>query len=460
MSGQTWTPAPKRGIVPLHPFTFGMLLGRAFAVLRHNPKVVFGFAVVMQLLMALVAAGIMVTVLIVTILRLQNVSPGSPDFEPLLIGTFAINGLVAFGVGLLSLGFTALVQGIVAAEVRFAAVGEKASLSRLWAQVRPVFWRLVGFALLQMLFTLGVVAIAGGIIAGLVIGFIGGSSDFLGLGIGLVLLVIAASIPLAVWLGTKLLLVPSVLVFEQATLREALVRSWRLTRGRFWVAFGVMVLINLIMGFAAQLVSFPLSLLSTLLLPVLAPTGSEDPAVIITAGVLATVLPQVLVLVIQAVALVVQGTGAAFVYIDCRYRYEGLDQTLVAFLERRDLGWSPEQLGDPFAVDPARAVTSAPPTPVLTPTQPGWAPGYAQTPGYAPAYGAAPAQPTQPYAAAPPYAAAAPQPGYAQPVPPPASPQQVAPAQPDSAQHDSARPESAQPEPPSDSPWAPPGGRA
>ena len=57
-----------------------MLLGRAFAVLRHNPKVVFGFAVVMQLLMALVAAGIMVTVLIVTILRLQNVSPGSPDF--------------------------------------------------------------------------------------------------------------------------------------------------------------------------------------------------------------------------------------------------------------------------------------------------------------------------------------------------------------------------------------------
>lgn len=441
MSGQTWTPAPKRGIVPLHPFTFGMLLGRAFAVLRHNPKVVFGFAVVMQLLMTIVATAIMVTVLIVTILRLQNVQPGSPDFEPLLIGTFAINGLVAFAVGLLSLGFTALVQGIVAAEVRFAAIGEKARLGQLWTQVRPVFWRLVGFALLQMLFTLGVIAVAGGIIVGLVIGSIGGSSDFLGVGIGLVLLVIAASIPLAVWLWTKLLLVPSVLVFEHATLRAALVRSWRLTRGRFWVAFGVMILINLIMGFAAQLVSFPLSLLSSLLIPVLAPTGSDDPAAVVVAAVLAAVLPQILILVIQAVALVVQGTGAAFVYIDCRYRYEGLDQTLIAFLERRDLGWTPEQLGDPFAVDPARAVTNAPPprpVPAQVMMQPGWtpAPGYAQAPQ---PYGAAPTQPAPQYGAAP----AQPVPPYAQPVPPPAPPQQ-----------------SAQPEAPSDSPWAPPGGRA
>ena len=40
MSGQTWTPAPKRGIIPLHPMTFGMLLGKSFAALRHNPKIV------------------------------------------------------------------------------------------------------------------------------------------------------------------------------------------------------------------------------------------------------------------------------------------------------------------------------------------------------------------------------------------------------------------------------------
>ncbi|WP_243224880.1 hypothetical protein [Microbacterium sp. CIAB417] len=465
MSGQMWTPAPKRGIVPLHPFTFGMLLGRAFAVLRHNPKVVFGFAVVMQLVMALIAAGIMITVLVVTILRLQNVSPGSPDFEPLLIGTLAINGLVAFCVGLLSLGFTALVQGIVAAEVRYAAVGEKARLGQLWAQVRPVFWRLVGFALLQMLFTLGLVAVAGGIIAAMVIGAIGGSGDFIGIGIGIVVLLILASIPLAVWLWTKLLLVPSVLVFEHATLREALVRSWRLTRGRFWVAFGVMFLINLIMGFAAQLVSIPLSLLSSLLLPVLSPTGAQDPAAIIIAATLATAIPQILVLVIQAVALVVQGTGAAFVYIDCRYRYEGLDQSLIAFLERRDLGWAPEQLGDPFAVDPTRAVTSAPPpaqVPDIVRMQSGWAPGYGQAPYPPQQYGQVPPQPYGTPAPAPgptpwpgPASAPAPAPAPAQAAPP--APARPAPAPPAPTPPAPAPP--AHPLPPTDSPWAPPGGQ-
>ena len=39
MSSQTWTPAPKKGIIPLHPLTFGMLLSKSFVALRHNPKV-------------------------------------------------------------------------------------------------------------------------------------------------------------------------------------------------------------------------------------------------------------------------------------------------------------------------------------------------------------------------------------------------------------------------------------
>jgi len=42
-------------------------------------------------------------------------------------------------------------------------------------------------------------------------------------------------------------------------------------------------------------------------------------------------------------------------------RYEGLDQTLIGHVERRDLGWTDEQLGDPFVLDPSRAVASGPP---------------------------------------------------------------------------------------------------
>lgn len=402
MSGQMWTPAPKRGVVPLHPFTFGTLLGRAFAILRHNPKVVFGFAVVVQTVMVLGSTAIMVAVLLTTVIRMQNVSPGSPDFEPLLVGTIALNAVVAFAIGLAAIGFTALVQGVVAAEVRFAAVGEKARLRTLWAQVKPAFWRLVGFSTLQIVATLGVIGIAAAIILGLMVGS-GGSGDLIGVGILLVVLLVLAAIPLSIWLGTKLLLVPSILVFEHATLRAALVRSWRLTRGRFWVAFGVMFLIGAILGIAAQLVSFPLSLLSSLVLPLIAPTGAEDMATLIIAGVLATVIPQMFLLVIQAVALVVQGTGAAFVYLDSRYRYEGLDQALLAHLERRDEGRPPEHLGDPFAVDPARAVSSAPP--------PRQVPEYLMPPQTAPGYSPVP-YPAQPYGQQPPQYG---QPGYGQP---------------------------------------------
>ncbi|MCB8044807.1 hypothetical protein JM654_13455 [Microbacterium oxydans] len=93
-----------------------------------------------------------------------------------------------------------------------------------------------------------------------------------------VILIVLACIPLAVWLTTKLLLVPSILVLERARFRDAFVRSWRLTRGRFWVAFGVTFLISAIMGIAAQVVSVPATLLGSLLGSVVAPTGAADPS--------------------------------------------------------------------------------------------------------------------------------------------------------------------------------------
>src|SRR3546814_8480057 len=45
-----WTPAPRPGIVPLHPFGFGTTLGRSFTALRQNPGVLLGFALGVQTL--------------------------------------------------------------------------------------------------------------------------------------------------------------------------------------------------------------------------------------------------------------------------------------------------------------------------------------------------------------------------------------------------------------------------
>ncbi|WP_341975284.1 hypothetical protein [Microbacterium sp. LWO13-1.2] len=462
MSGQTWTPAPKKGIIPLHPLTFGMLLGKAFAALRHNPKVLFGFAVVIQLIATLVMAAVMGVVLFTTFSRLETVSPSSPDFEAVFAGTILANILAGLGVGVASVAFTALMQGVVAAEVGYAAIGVKASLGTLWRKMAPAFWRLAGFASLSVLFIFGLIAIVVGIIAAFVAGGLGSSAELIGVTVIIVLLILAASIPLMVWLTTKLLLVPSILVLERARFREALVRSWRLTRGRFWVAWGVSFLISVIMGLAMQVVSIPVSLISTLFGSVIAPTGSPDAGAIF-GFVFAMLAPQILLLVLQAITLVVQSTGSALVYLDCRMRYEGLDQALIAHVERRDLGWTEDQLGDPYAVDPTRAVSSAAPpkqTPeyAMAPAGYGYPPQqYANAPQPYQAYPAQayPAQPypappypapahsgyppTSPYAAVPPQQAAptVPQQGFAPPPPAPLPPAVAS--------------------PPTDSPWAAPG---
>ncbi|SDT00105.1 glycerophosphoryl diester phosphodiesterase membrane domain-containing protein [Microbacterium paraoxydans] len=433
MSGQTWTPAPRKGIIPLHPLTFGMLLGKAFAALRHNPKVLFGFAVVIQLIVVIATAGVMGVVLFTTFSRLETVSPSSPDFEAVFAGTIAINLLAGLLVGLASIAFTAIMQGVVAAEVGYATVGVKATLRMLWRRMAPAFWRLAGFASLSVVALFGGLAIVAGVIGALIAGGLGGTPEMIGIVVLVVVILGLAAIPLTVWLSTKLLLVPSILVLERARFREAFVRSWRLTRGRFWVAFGVTFLISLIMGLAMQVVSFPTAMLSSFLGTVIAPTGASEPSAVV-GYVFALLAPQVLLLILQAIAIVVQSTGGVLVYLDCRMRYEGLDQALLSHVERRDLGVPEEQLGDPFAVDPSRAVSSAPP-PRQVPehvmmTQAYGAPGYGTpgygTPGYGPAvygppgYAPPPAPGAQTAPAAPPAFAPPPPPAPAPPASPPA----------------------------------------
>lgn len=397
MSAQNWTPAVKRGLVPLHPLTFGALLGKPFAALRHNPKVLFGFAIVIQLVVAIVTLLVVGGVALATFVRLESLSPSNPDFYPVMWGTIAINALVVLAMGFISLAFTAIMQGVVAADIGHAALGEKPKLGRLWQRMRPAFWKLVGWSVLQALAAIVLMIAIGGLILLGVMAGVGGSAEGVGLTVVIGVLLVLAAIPLWVWLSTKLLLVPSTLVLEGASLRTAIVRSWRLIRGRFWNTFGVMFLIGIIMSTAVSVVSMPLSLLGSLFVPVIAPTGTNDASEIV-AMLIVTVAPQLIVYVLQAVAIVVQCAAAAFIYLDCRMRYEGLDHTLISYLERRDLGATPEQLGDPFAVDPARAVSSTPP-PKPTPSYAAPPVGWGQYPPHA-----SPAawQPAAPAPAAPP----------------------------------------------------------
>ena len=381
-----WTPASRPGIIPLHPLTFGSILGRSFAALRQNPRVLLGFALVVQTLAYLIVLVAVGAVAWASFSRLDTLRPGTEEYDTVLAGSIAITAVAGIVLGLAAGALGVIVQGIVVVEVTHAALAEKLTLGALWRQVKPIAWRLVGYALLV---TVAVVALVGLVVLGVVA--IGMLVPFAA--VALTILLILAAIPVTWWLMTKLLLVPATIIIEHATILEGLRRSWTLTRGRFWPILGVIVVISIIFGVVGQVISIPFSFLSMGLTTIITPTGDPEPSALI-AVIITALGTQVLTLLLQSVAIVVQSTATAIIYIDCRMRREGLDLDLLAYVERRDAGVT--GLSDPYRENVGR---------VMGPR--GWAPGYAAgygAAGYtAPGY-AAPAAPTYGVPAAAPYA--------------------------------------------------------
>ncbi|MGC0368003.1 glycerophosphoryl diester phosphodiesterase membrane domain-containing protein [Microbacterium sp. SLBN-111] len=425
-----WTPASRAGIVPLHPYGFGTILGRSFVALRHNPRVLLGFALVVQTVAYVVVTVAIAGVAIASFSRLDTLVQGSDEFDAVMVGSIALTGITALVLGALAGALGILVQAVVVSEVASAVVAEKPTLRDAWRRVRPVFLRLVGYALLTLLASIVVLAVLGGIavllgLAVLPLGILAGVLFVLGL------------IPLYAWLSTKLFLVPSVMILEGVGIRRGIVRSWVLTRRRFWSTFGVIAIISLAFGFVAQVISLPLSLLSGGLTTIVAPTGANEPSAII-AYVVLQLVGQIGILLVQCIAVVVQSTSAVLVYVDARMRVEGLDHDLAAYVEARDAGRS--GLADPYRVGVGRTWAPAPtwgaPSSGAWPA-PGGGPGTPAGPGLpAPSPGhPSVGQPTpapQPAPTPRPQPAAAPQP-RATPAPqPPAPPVSPAPAAPPS----------------------------
>ncbi|MDQ1127919.1 hypothetical protein [Microbacterium sp. SORGH_AS_0888] len=378
----SWTPAPRPGIVPLHPLPFATILGRSFTALRHNPKVLLGFAVGAQAIAYLVLVLATGGVGWAAFSRLDTLATNDPDYDTVLVGSIAITAATGFVLGIAATALTVVVQGVVVADVAHGVVAERPRLADLWRRVRPAFWRLLAYTLLATLAILVVLGAVAGVIA-LIAVSVAGTAGIV-VAVLLSLAAVLAAIPLSLWLSTKLCLVPAVLVLERERLFPAIARSWRLIRGRFWPALGVVVIVQLAFSAIAQVVSVPLSLLSGVMSATIAPTGDPDPTSVI--GLLLTsVLTQVVVLLIQAVGLVVSASATTLIYVDCRMRREGLDLDLVSYVDQRQAGAGP---ADPYSwhigrdvaaitttvgtVPPGAPIAPPPPAPpASTPVDPG-----------------------------------------------------------------------------------------
>jgi len=349
-----WAPPPKPGLIPLRPMTLGTMLGASFQVMRRNPRPTFGLSLLFSSAVSVVTLVVIGGFAFFAFGRVQAASDS--DEGSIIAGSILGGGLtllipIAGGIVL-----TALLQGLISLEVARATLGEKLNTPGLLRMARGRIGALVGwsFAIIgsvAVLFAVATLAvtllIAFGDTVGAVIGVL--------LAIGFVLLFTVVS----VWIGTKVSLVPSVLLLERATLRGAIVRSWTLTNRSFWKTLGIQMLVSVIISAASQVITFPISLVSSLITGIVAPTA-DPTATFVGIGITYLVLIFVS-LVIGAVGTVMQSATATLIYLDLRMRREGLDLELMRFVEAR-------QAGDTTVTDPYLTVPgNAPPPPPTAP---------------------------------------------------------------------------------------------
>lgn len=347
-----WTPPPKPGLIPLRPMTLGTILGAAFQVLRRNPRPTFGFALLVTGAISVVTVGVVGFVAFFAIAR--TASATGADVDELAAGSVASVILAALVPVALALVGSAILQGIISLEVARGTLGEKHRLGGLWRAARGRIGALIGWSALIAAVVIIAIAIVAVIIALLVAA---GGAAGAGVAVLLGLLVGAGGVVLAFWLGTKLSLVPSVLLLERLRLREAIVRSWSLTNGFFWRTLGIMLLVSVILQTATSIVSAPLNFIVGIGAGLLNPNG--DPTAMIGFIVVLYVATIVIVTLLGAITAVVQGAVPALLYIDIRMRKEGLDLELTRFVEARQAGDT--SVPDPYLVKSGTVQAAAAP---------------------------------------------------------------------------------------------------
>ena len=360
-------PPPRRGIIPFHPIDFGTLFTASFAVIRHNPKLLLGATVALPLAVAAVCTGAFVALIFANLPRPNTFGMVSESDSLAMLGVMAISIPV---VAIVMFVVTLLAQGIVTANSRAAILGERERLSAAWRRVKPAFWKLVGFTLLYAAMILGIFAVFVAVVL-LIISATSASSDtaaVLGSLLAMFLFILLA-IPLVAWLSTKLLLAPSIIVYEGTDPTAAIARSWRLTRGRFWVAFGITAILGAMASVAGYIAGLPASIAPYIVAPGLMMDESmmsesvtemdSDASTQFTTVVGAMLVLQLLPLAVQFFGTALQGTAASIVYVDARMRNEGLAQSLQWYAAQREAGVPADQLPDPFAP----ASSSPAPTP-------------------------------------------------------------------------------------------------
>ena len=110
-----WTPPPKPGIIPLHPLSFGTIIGSSFRVMRRNPAPTFGLSVLLYGFVTIVYVGLIGLLFATSISRLSTAS--YDDQNDILAGSIGLIALSTLVPTSLALVATAMLQAIISPRV-------------------------------------------------------------------------------------------------------------------------------------------------------------------------------------------------------------------------------------------------------------------------------------------------------------------------------------------------------
>jgi hypothetical protein len=335
---RTWTPPPRRGLLPLRPLGFGAVLGAPFRLQRRTPRTTLAPALVVSLVTTSLALLLQWALLVGPQAALD--AAYYQDFV-LAQNLLTVVGAVGWWVPLgLAFPATALLAGLVVVPASRALLAERVTF-------RGVRWRLSG-RLGRLIRWTGLVllAAAGILAAAAALPLVAAASSPAGVGFAFLIafLEILGLATGAGYLAARLGFTSAAITIDGLPVGRAMARSWALTRGSGWRLYASQVLVWVMVGLAAALLVLPvgwaLDIAAGLVFPN-GPTAAE--AEIYTAG--RTVVLTAVTAMTGAFGLVVQTVCGALLYLDSRMRREGLDLRLARYVDERGRGVA---VADPF----------------------------------------------------------------------------------------------------------------
>jgi hypothetical protein len=334
-----WTPPPKRGLVPLRPIPFGVILGAPFRLQRRAPRTTLGPALVISLVTTTLATFFGWALTVAPEAALDASYYADYLYALALLGVL---GAAAFFVPLvLALPATALLAGAVAVATSRAVVAERVSFRGLrWRLTgrspRLVAWTTIVFLGAVTLLTLATVlplTIAASVpYAGTLFAVLVAMGEFIAIFVGLG--------PIAARLG----FVSHALALEGLSLLPAVRRSWQLSRRSSWRLFGAQLAVWSLVMVASFMLLAPLGFVLDVGVSLIFPNGPSQIESDFYAAA-RTIVLTVATAVMGGFGLVLQTVTGALLYLDARMRTEGLDLTLARYVDERQRGVA---VADPF----------------------------------------------------------------------------------------------------------------